>query len=182
MIVKTIATSARTSPLGILLNPTFWIVICVWTALTAIYCVDVGAERERFKQQANTIEQLKDQADAAAKVLQRERDLRTEDRTEFARFKEESTHAKEHDDQLIADLRSDNRRLRVPIRRPAAPSADGSGSVAAGTGGEGYAELSADAGIFLVDLLHRGDEAIRKHGEVVDRYERLRIACTAPIE
>lgn len=182
MIVKTIATSARTSPLGLLLNPTFWLVICIWTAVTALYCVDLGAERERFKQQALTIKALEAQEKAAAAVLKKERDLRAEDAAEFVKFQKETAHAEEAHMQLVSDLRRDVRRLRIPVRIIPAPSADAGGSAPDTSLGEGFAEPSIEFSEQVVDLLARGDSAIRKHAEVVDRYERLRIACTAPVE
>jgi hypothetical protein len=182
MIVKAIATGARLSPFSLLWNPSFWIVVAIWTALVGFYCADLGAEQERFKQQANTIIQLEAQAKSAALVLQRERKLRADDSAEFIKFKEAQAHAQETTVQLIADLRSDNRRLRVPVRIPAAPGSDAGGNAAAGTGEEGFADLTAGAAEFLVNLTARGDDGIRKHAEVVDRYERLRIACTAPVD
>lgn len=182
MIVNTIATAARTSPLGILLNPTFWIVICIWTAVTAIYCVDVGAERERFKQQKLTIDALEAQERAAAKVLEKERALRQADTADFIKFQEAQAHAEENARVVIADLERNNRRLRIPVRIAPAPAHDGSGPLADSARDEGFAEPTLDFSEQMVDLLSRGDSAIRKHAEVVDRYERLRITCTAPVE
>lgn len=177
MIVKAIATGKSLSPFALLLNPAFWLCIIAWTVFTAYFARDYGAEQERFKQQALTIQALEAQEKAAAKVLADERQLRTDDRNEFIKFKEKDDHAHQISDQLLSDIRRDNRRLRVPVRRQVCPAQDGSGPAAAGTGEEGYAELTVDFSEEIIGFLTRGDDAIRKHAEVVGRYERLRQAC-----
>lgn len=181
MIIKAISTGARLSPFSLLLNPTFWIVLLVWTALAAGYAYDYGMEKSRLEQQTITVKALEEQIAASSRVLKAERALRTADNAAFITFKEKQEHEQKITGQLVADLRSDNRRLRVPVRRPicAGPAAAG-GPATTGPVEEGHSELTADAGEFLVGLLARGDDGIRKHAEVVDRYERLRTACTAP--
>lgn len=179
-IVEAVA-GFRPSRFSLLLNPVFWLVQLALIALASFYWYDVGAEHERHAQQALSIKALEAQATANGIVLERERTLRAEDRTAFDKFKQEQSHAEKLSTQLIADLRRDTRRLRVPVRAVCPADIDGSGTVAAGTGEEGHAELTADAGEFLVRLVTRGDDGIRKHAEVVDRYERLRSACTAPV-
>lgn len=112
-------------------------------------------------------------------TVEAERELRRVERTSYEKYYKAQEKKTYEADRLIADLRADTRRLRVPVRRvPGACPVQG-GSATAGTGEEGHAELSPDAGEFLVSLLKRGDTAILKHAEVVDRYDRLAAACAA---
>lgn len=179
-MLKSIEEGAKLSPLALLLNPTFWLAICVWTAFIAVSAADYGAERERVKQVQMSADALEKQARANDEVLARERALRTADRTEFAKYKEEQAHAEEATRKRIADVERDNRRLRVPVRRPVcAGPADAGGTAGPDVVPEGFADLTAGASALLLDLTARGDTAIRKHAAVVDAYERLRLACTA---
>lgn len=173
---------SATGPLALLLNPWFILVFIVWTAAVAGFSGHYAAENAREVAAAaelvRTNAALEAQAKADAAVLAHERDLRMADRTSYNQFIREQNNAKAVADRLIADLRRDVVRLRVPVIRPAgAAEAVPGGPAAAGTGDSGYAELSPDAAGFLVGLLERGDEGIRKHKEVVARYERLRLAC-----
>lgn len=182
-MLKTLMAGAKSSPLALLFNPTFWLAILAWTALTAYYGYDVGAERERLKNVQMTADALDKQSKANDKVLTRERKLRADDNRDFQTFKEKQDDAEKITRQRIADLQRDSVRLRVPIRRQVcAGQADGSGTARPDAGEEGFADLTAGAAEFLVNLTARGDDAIRKHSAVVDAYERLRIACTAPTD
>lgn len=111
------------------------------------------------------------------KELAIERDLRSRDRARFDTYTTEKDHAKIQDDRLIADLRRDVVRLRVPIHTDGKAAPDPARPAVDGAGNDGYAELGADAAVFLVELLARGDAGIRKHAEVVGAYARLRAAC-----
>lgn len=181
MLIKSLSEGAKLSPFALLLNPVFWLAIIGWTAFVAYYGFDVGAERERLKQTELTAKALQQQIDANELILKRERELRTADNKEFIDFKKEHDHAKENVVQFVTDLRRGDSKLRIPsaVCHPA-PAA--SAPSAPGVEQEGYAELGADDSVFLVELLARGDEAILKHATVVDLYENLRLACTAPPE
>jgi hypothetical protein len=168
--------------LPIWLDPRFWLAAIIWTALTfgtgwyfgasgATAAAEV-AEAGRTALAVATVTALNDQ------VLADERELRRVDREGFDQFKEKSDAKKNESDQLVADLRRDVKRLRVPVRPRGEAQATTGGPAAEGTGDEGHAELTEDASVFLVNLLARGDQAIIKHAEVVDRYERLRLMCT----
>ncbi len=127
---------------------------------------------------ARTAAALQKQADENAIVLAAERTLRRQLQTAYDAYRQEKEDAKKSADALIADLRADNKRLRIPVRRPVCPvGADSGGSAAGGTGGEGYADLTPGASEFLIRLTDRGDDAIRKHAKVADLYEQLRAAC-----
>lgn len=182
MIVKAISTGARLSPFSLLWNPSFWIVIAIWTALVGFYARDYGAEQERFIQQANTITQLEAQAKSAALVLQRERKLRADDRADYIKFQEDQKNAEKATAIVISDLRSGSRRLRIPVNSVCSAADNAGGQAPERAVDDGRAELTAPASEFLVSIAARGDSAIRKHAEVVDRYEHLRIACTAPVD
>lgn len=123
---------------------------------------------------------LKEQAATNDRILAGERKLRADNLAEYSKYIEGAQDASNEKDKLIAGLRRDVVRLRVPIHI-AKPAGDpgASGSTAAGPGEEGHAELTADASEFLVDLLARGDEGIRKHAVVVDMYEKLRLSCNS---
>jgi len=177
MIFDTIKTSTKFAPFTLLLNPWFWLAIVAWTVLVACYAADWAGDNARVEQIQMTVQAMAEQKKAADKVLAKERQLRTDDRRSFDQFKKEHDDAKKDADRVIADLRRDNLRLRVPVRAIYPATTDGSRSTAAGTGSEGHAELAPDAAEFVASLLTRGDSAIRKHAEVVDRYERLRGAC-----
>jgi hypothetical protein len=138
-----------------------------------------AAEEAERGRTAQALHQL---AEADARVLEREKAKRLADYQTFTTYRKEHEDADQKTEAVVADLRADNRRLRIPVRpdRPAAPAAGG--SAAGGPGEEGRAELTADAAEFLVRLAGRGDDAIRKHAAVVDAYEHLRAACTATPE
>lgn len=145
----------------------------------------IGASHARrdaaVAEQARTFAAVSRQAELDAATLAREHALRVADRAEYDTYRKEQDHAQAAANRLISDLRRDVVRLRVPVIRPAGPAASDAGGPAAGRPGEnGYAELSPDAGAFVVGLLERGDEAIRKHAEVVKRYNRLAEACSQP--
>lgn len=167
-----------------LIDPRVWGVAVLWTVLVAFagnwHGSSTATEAARIDEAGRTATALQGQKDADAIVLADERKLRDEDKKRLDTFFKENDDAKNEDAQLIADLRSDNKRLRIPIiRAPDQAEAAGNRPAASGTGEEGYAELTPDAGVFLVGLLARGDEAIRKHAEVVDRFERSRLLCTS---
>lgn len=170
-----------------LLNPWILLGAIVWTGLVASAGYMTGAERATEVADAKAARlhaaALQQQIDADAEVLRIERDLRARDRAAYDNFYKESSRAKAETDRLIAGLRSDVIRLRVPVRYtcPAAKE-DAGRSPAPGTGEQGYAELDPGTAEDLVTVTRRGDDAIRKHSEVVDRYERLRLACTGESE
>lgn len=181
MMLKTLSEGAKLSPLALLLNPTFWLVICVWTAFIGFYAADLGAERERLKQTEITARALEKQSEANEKVLAAERRLRTDNLKAFDTYRQEQAHADQARDQLLTDLRRDNLRLRIPVRNPVRPAAhDADRPAPEGTEREGFSEPAIEFSEHVVGLLTRGDTAIRKHALVVDAYERLRLACTAP--
>lgn len=113
------------------------------------------------------------------RTIERERELRRTERAAYEKYYATQENRNRETDRLVADLRRDAVRLRVPVRRDPQACAVPGGSLAAGTGEEGHAELGADASVFLVGLLKRGDDAIAKHAEVVDRYDRLAAQCAA---
>jgi hypothetical protein len=165
-------------------DPRAWLVGLVLLIICAVSSYHYGSKHATEAAQlrearvvAAALEQRQKENDA---TLGRERQLRERDFKEYEKYTEARHEAEQETDRIIAGLRSDVIRLRVPIkpRSPAAEAHPG-GPVATGIEPEGQAELTADAGAFLVNLLARGDEGIRKHAEVVDRYERLRLACAA---
>jgi hypothetical protein len=111
-------------------------------------------------------------------VLNLERATRVADKTRFDQFMKKADDEKVKSDKLIADLRTRAVRLYAPVRAYCPAAQVPGGAIAEGAGQEGRAELTPDAGEFLVRLLDRGDSAIRKHIEVVDRYDRLAAACS----
>lgn len=166
------------------LNPLFWLVLLVWTlacfGIGALYGAEQVREAAKLEEQGRTVEAIQHVIDANAKVLANEKDLREQDRKRFTTYREEQTRATSETNRLISSLRRDAIRLRVPVRAVCGAAPDGSGPAAAGTGAEGHAELTPDAGEFVVNLLARGDTGIRKHAAVVDLYENLRQKCSAP--
>lgn len=169
-----------------LLNPWILLGAIVWTALVATAGYMTGSERATEVAEAKAARlhaaALQQQIDADAELLRIEQDLRARDKAAYDNFYEESNRAETQADRLIADLRRDVVRLRVPVRYTCPATEDAGRSAAAGTGTEGYAELDPGTSEALVTLTERGNSAIRKHGEVVDRYERLRLACTGGSE
>lgn len=138
---------------------------------------------DALAEKGRTAAAVKLQADADDKVLANERKQRQADAATFTTYRKEHENADQTTERVVADLRADNRRLRIPVQytvRSAAPAAGG--SAAGGPGEEGRADLTAGASEFLVRLTARGDEAIRKHAAVVDAYDHLRAACTAALE
>lgn len=160
----------------------FAVVLGCGAAVGHLYGVHQATAAAQVAEKARTAAALKAKGAEDALVLAAEQRQHAADKATFDKFKKEDTDAHHENDRLIADLRSDNRRLRVPVQHQAcAPAPAAGGPAAGGTGEEGRAELTADAGVFVVGLLKRGDDAIRKHAAVVDLYENLRAACTAPI-
>lgn len=138
------------------------------------------AEKEAQAREAAIITLVRNQErNEAARRLAIERKQRADDQAAFDQYRKDQANATDHKNALISDLQRDVKRLRVPVtNRPVCEGAAvQAGPAAGGAGAEGYAELTPDAGEFLVNLLARGDNAIRKHNETVDRYERLRLAC-----
>ncbi len=178
-----------------MLNPQATAVVANAKALAALFMIVfvlvlMGASYQYGGKHARQAAEVKEAKAIAAAVdlrqkendatLAQERQLRATDFAEYEKYIGAHNEAIQETDRIIAGLRSDAIRLRVPVKpRPAAGQADSSGPPAPGTEPEGQAELTADAGEFLVDLLARGDDGIRKHAEVVDRYDRLRTACSA---
>jgi hypothetical protein len=164
------------------LDPRFWLAFIIWTALVTLGAYAFGhsdaTATAKVAEAGRTKIALAVLAAENDKELAKERQLRADDRAALDKFQLENSHAKAETDRLISDLRRDVVRLRVPIRpsRQAEPAPGG--PAPDGVGAQGQAELTADASEFVVGLLARGDEGIRKHAEVVDRYERLRLACT----
>lgn len=158
------------------------VLVIVALAAHALGCREgyaVAHDKARQEEAGRTAQAVQQQVDADTKVLATERALRDSDRKSFDTYRKEQANALAEKDRFIARLRTGAERLRVPVVGAVCPAAqDPGGSAAARAGGEGYAELSGDGAQFLVDLLERGDVAIRKHAEVVDRYNRLLQACT----
>lgn len=145
----------------------------MWYGEHKAYAAAEAAEQKR------TAQAVQHQKDADALVLAVERAQRQADAERFSTYQKDHQDADKITERVVAELRADNRRLRVPVQHPVCAAAPVQGAAAAGgTGEEGHAELTADASVFLVGLLARGDEAIRKHAAVVDFYENLRAACT----
>ena len=166
-----------------LFDPRLWAaaILCIGLSFFAgsWHGADVATEKARVAEAGRTAKALAALAEENDKEMAKERVLRTADRTALNKFTKEHDDAQAQTDRLIADLRHDVVRLRIPIRAPRAAQADAGGPPSSRTGEEGHSELSQDGAEFLVGLLARGDEGIRKHAEVVDRYERLRVACTS---
>lgn len=157
---------------------------CLWSLAliigTSLYVAGELGEAAKLEKARAVAAALQAQAVEHAQLLAGERALRAADAQKFTVFKQEQDRAQAEKDRFISDLRRDVVRLRVPIRPRAPEGTPGTRPAATGSGDEGHAELTADAAQFVVDLLARGDTAIRKHGEVVDRYERLRLTCNNP--
>lgn len=166
-----------------LLDPRLWLAAIICCALSFFagswHGASVATDAAKVAEAGRTATALAGLAQADAKTLADERALRKTDRESFDKYTKEHDDAKAETDRVIAGLHRDVIRLRVPIRAPRAAAPDAGGSPTTPVGQQGYAELTSDAAEFLVSLLARGDEGIRKHAEVVDRYERLRVACTS---
>jgi hypothetical protein len=173
-----------TSGVGLLASPAFWLVILLWTlgVATASWCYSehIATQEAQLDEAKRTATALDAKGKVDTAVLDRERQLRRSDRESFDKWRKEHSDADAKTERLVADLRADNRRLRIPVRAVCPSAPNGGGPIAGGFGQEGYADLTAGAAEFLVRIAGRGDDAIRKHAEVVDAYERLRQKCTAP--
>lgn len=155
-------------------------------AFIGALCFADGSSRAKTAaakaEQQRTAQAVKAQKDADALVLANEQALRQADAKRFSTYQKDHEDADQKTERVVADLRADNRRLRVPVQRPVCAAAPDQGATTAeGTGDEGHAELTADASVFVVGLLKRGDDAISKHAAVVDLYENLRAACNKEI-
>jgi hypothetical protein len=169
--------------MAILFDPRFWLSIVIWTAAVAFVAHDRGerqatkeAERKELKASNDALE-AKIRIDAETREKER-RLVRLLD-NRYDKYHQEEIDEKARADRLIADLRANARRMSIPVSY--APCAAGSAAdpgVAGGSGQEGRADLTPGAGEFLVRLAERGDVAIRKHAEVVDRYELMRKECS----
>lgn len=153
----------------------------IFSALVAGYAYGVHQANDvaEAAERGRTAAAVKAQKAADDKVLADERELRRLDADTFANYKRSHEDADKQTQAVISDLRSGARRLRPPAKcevRAAAPDAGGPAPEPAGD--EGRGELSPDASVFVVGLLKRGDDAIRKHAAVVDLYENLRAACS----
>jgi endonuclease YncB( thermonuclease family) len=177
------AGRAIAGPLALLMDPRFWLAVVLYTltvaATTGHYVSRYVTHEARLAEVQRTAAAVAEQAKADALVLADERALHKADLADFETYRKENTDAHAEKDRLIARLRAGTERLRVPVRQVCPAASDAGGPAAGGAGGEGYAELSPDASEFLVNLLQRGDDAIRKHGQVVDRYNRLLAKCTS---
>ena len=123
-------------------------------------------------------EALADKIAADAETRTRETALAAEFDRRIALNHQEQANEKADADRLIADLRSRNKRLSIPIAKPVCQAGTDAGTgTAAGTGAEGRAELTGPAAETLIGIAQRGDAAIRKHATVVDLYNDLRQAC-----
>lgn len=169
-----------------LLDPRFWLAAVLWTAAVAFLSHERGARVERKLAQAEdtrkTNEALQAKADADANTREIERLMAKTLATRQERYEQEKARAKSETDRLIADVRANARRLSIPVRTHCEAGTASSGAIAGGSGQEGRAELDPGAGEFLISLTARGDNAILKHAEVVDRYELLRKACTGQLD
>ncbi|WP_168798512.1 lysis system i-spanin subunit Rz [Herbaspirillum sp. ST 5-3] len=169
-----------------LLDPRFWLAIVIWTAAVAFVSHDRGerlamkeAERKELKASVGALE---DKIRIDAETREKERRLVRILDNRYDKYQQEELDAKAKADRLIADLRSHVRRLSIPVSYAScAAGANPAAGAAGGSSQEGRADITAGAGEFLVRLADRGDTAIRKHAEVVDRYELLRQACTQGI-
>jgi hypothetical protein len=112
-------------------------------------------------------------------TVEDERALRMAERAEHTKYRATQEKRNHETETVIADLHAGARRLRIPVRRDAQACPVPGGSTTAGTGAEGYADVTAGAAEFLVRLTARGDTAIAKHAAVVDSYDRLAAACAA---
>jgi hypothetical protein len=165
-----------------LLDPRLWLALVLWTAAVAFLSYQQGAGHERKEAERRELkasnDALEEKARLDADATARQRHLARVLDNRHEKYFQEERDAKVKTDRLIADLRADNRRLSIPVRNPACPAgADPDAGTAAGTGAEGRADLTAGASEFLVRLADRGDAAIRKHAEVVDRYQLLQQFC-----
>ena len=121
---------------------------------------------------------LADKIAADAEVRKREEELAAEFDRRIALNHKDQANEKADADRLIADLRSRNKRLSIPVTKPVCQAgADAGTGSSAGAGAEGRAELTPGAGETLVRIAERGDDAIRKHATVVGLYNDLRQAC-----
>lgn len=133
MIVKPIATAARLSPLALLLNPWFWLAICIWTAGIAVYAHEVGSESGRDKERAMWLRQANATKDAEIAALAKNGTANAALQTKFnqTNVKVSTGHETEVDknrsdysaDRVAAD-RAGGLRIPSPVRakcdRPAA--------------------------------------------------------------
>jgi hypothetical protein len=165
-------------------DPRVWLAMLMWTmvmlGIGALYGSEQAREDAVLEANRITVQALNRQATANDNVLTNERALRALDRERFTTYREETAREEISTKRLIASLRSDALRLRVPVRSVCGAAPDASGPAAARAGSEGFAELTANASEFVVGLLARGDTGIRKHAAVVDLYENLRQKCSAP--
>lgn len=165
-----------------LIDPRFWLGIVLWTAVVSFVSHDRG-ERQAKKEAER--KELKASNDAMNEKIRIDAETRETERrlvrildNRYEKYQQEENDAKAKADRLIADLRANVRRLSIPVVYQAcAAGANPDPGAAAGSSQEGRADLTPGAGEFLVRLAERGDAAIRKHAEVVDRYELMRQAC-----
>jgi hypothetical protein len=166
-----------------LFDPRLWLAAIICIALSFFagswHGASEATDKARVAEAGRTASALAGLAKEKDATIADERKLRAADRTAFDKYVKEQDDDTAAKDRTIACLRAGTCVVRVPIRAPRKAPEDASGPATSGPREEGQAELTPDAGIFLVDLLARGDEGIRKHAEVVDRYERLRVACTS---
>lgn len=166
-----------------LLDPRFWGAIALWTAIVAFganwHGASVATEKAAAEEVVRTAAAVSAKGTADAKILADERKLRADDRKGYNDYVKETQDAHAEKDRTISCLRSGACRVLAPIRPPHQAQQASSGPAPAGPSQEGYAELSEEAGILLQVVGSEADDWVRKHAEVVDRYERLRVMCTA---
>jgi hypothetical protein len=167
------------------LDPRIWLAGIIWTLLVAIAGYMTGHETasdqaERV-QRENTVNANRTIAAMNDWRIEQSAALRLANNARFDSHRQQEAKAHEQTDRLIADLRSDNRRLRIPVRACGNTETAASGTLASGHQPQGYAELDGATSAALVAITRDGDDAIRKHALVVDAYEDLRKACTAPL-
>lgn len=166
------------------LNPWILLGAVLWTAFVGAMgykhghdtATDAALVREAVATQAAQDEQGRLNAErlATQRAMVRQMDNQHEN------YYREANDAKAKTDRVIADMRRRNAGLRIPASCPDRdPAGAGNTGLAAGSGREGYAELSPDDSGEILRALQRGDTAIRKHGAVVDRYNALADACRA---
>jgi prophage endopeptidase len=137
--------------------------------------VEKEAERKELKVSNAALDE-KIKVDAETRETER-RLIRILD-NRYDKYTQEESNAKAKTDLLIADLRSGAGRMSFPVSdKNYQTGTYPTSSAAAGSGEEGRADITAGAAEFLLRLTERGDTAIRKHAEVVDRYELQRQAC-----
>lgn len=151
-----------------------------WAIHHHIYMAGYNAHKAetQLRDEKAAKQALADKIAADAETKTRETALAAEFDRRIALNHKDQANEKDAADRLIADLRSRNKRLSIPVTSQVCRTgADAGTGAAAGTGAEGRAELTDSAGETLIRIAQRGDAAIIKHATLVDLYNGLRQAC-----